>query len=755
MSKIRQIAVAAAVLAASTPFLVALPARAVPLVSGNAYFDVVSWIPAGGASVNEAADLRDADANDVQLAGAAGSKLIFASPSKFSKISIDVTTAGVGGAVVWEYIPSDLIGAPDPYRTLPLTTNTAGNFTATGIKEISFTPPTDWASAEGGYYFVRIRTVTSYAVGMAPMAGEGKGTIYNLRVILADELGRNLSGSIPDYDLPNCTDPTPYGVLSPTLGDGLYQVAVGVPAASDADCSFRIMSDDYLHVTRVIGTPTTSISLPNIELQYRTKVFVQDEIGNDIVGATVTHKGFSPAATDGTGGYFWGDIGSAGAIQVIRPGYVTNINDGSPDSQLASVNPGSTSASTWVYFDRATPCSAGGSIAAGATAHCTALQRDYAMTVRDAAGAAVAGATVTLYTDAGRTIMAENGVPGSGAATGATDASGRIEFALASGSYFTKATKAGYNDAKGSITVESGILHTDALTLTTAPVGGGVASAARSWVDAVPTTVTADGAAGSTVTVQITDTDGFAVAGAAVTVSSSLAGSSFAPAATATTNASGQAAFTIRSSAAGTATISATANGTLITDTAAVVFTSPAAPPPPAPAPAPDGRPAPGSLIKLACPPSAGVNDPCKEVSYVGTDGARHSFPNQAVFFTWFPAGFSSVTIQTITPTVLVSFPLGRNVTHRPGVRLVKSPSNPTVYAVTKGDATFGRLRAVTTPEIGVALYGASWARSVTDFSDVFMVNSYRVGDPIRSAADYNVSAEQSANQTIDAAMGR
>lgn len=167
-----------------------------------------------------------------------------------------------------------------------------------------------------------------------------------------------------------------------------------------------------------------------------------------------------------------------------------------------------------------------------------------------------------------------------------------------------------------------------------------------------------------------------------------------------------------------------------------------------------DGRPTPGSLIKLACPPNAGVNDPCKEVSYVGVDGARHSFPNQAVFFTWFPGGFSSVTIQTITPSVLVSFPLGRNVTHKPGVKLVKSPTNPKVYAVTKGDSSFGRLREVTTPEIGVALYGAAWARSVTDFSDVFMLNSYRIGAAITVASGYSPTLEQSQNATIDASMG-
>lgn len=180
------------------------------------------------------------------------------------------------------------------------------------------------------------------------------------------------------------------------------------------------------------------------------------------------------------------------------------------------------------------------------------------------------------------------------------------------------------------------------------------------------------------------------------------------------------------------------------------------APPPPPPPPSPASPPLGASfLMKLACPLGVGVNDPCKEVFYVDVFGTRHSFPNQAVFFTWYPAGFASVAIQTVSPATLVSYALGRNVTHRPGVKLVKSPSNQTVYAATKGDASFGMLRVVATPEIAEALYGVNWARSVTDFSDVFMVNSYRVGVPITNVADYNVAVELSLNTTIDASMGR
>lgn len=201
----------------------------------------------------------------------------------------------------------------------------------------------------------------------------------------------------------------------------------------------------------------------------------------------------------------------------------------------------------------------------------------------------------------------------------------------------------------------------------------------------------------------------------------------------------------------GTLSNAALVNGGIYT-----LATAAALPPPPPPPPAP---PAPGMpitrvLMKLACPPGAGINDSCKEVFYIGIDGYRHSFPNQAVFFTWYPDGFDSVEILEVTPTNLAIYRLGRNVTHRPGWKLVKSPTNSTVYAVTKGDNSYGMLRAVTTIEIATSLYGPNWARQVTDFSDVFMVNSYRIGASIVSAADYNAAAELAGNNTIDSSMG-
>jgi len=96
-------------------------------------------------------------------------------------------------------------------------------------------------------------------------------------------------------------------------------------------------------------------------------------------------------------------------------------------------------------------------------------------------------------------------------------------------------------------------------------------SASLSTVEASPTSVTADGTSTSTITVTVKNTSGGVMSGKTVSVSSDLG--TVTPS-SATTDSDGQATFTITSSATGDATISATVDGTTITDTATVSFTA-------------------------------------------------------------------------------------------------------------------------------------------------------------------------------------
>lgn len=157
------------------------------------------------------------------------------------------------------------------------------------------------------------------------------------------------------------------------------------------------------------------------------------------------------------------------------------------------------------------------------------------------------------------------------------------------------------------------------------------------------------------------------------------------------------------------------------------------------PPPAPNLQPA---LIKLACPAGSGADHHCRAVYYRGADGKRHAFPNANIYFTWYP-DFS--TVKTISAGEMATYPLAKNVTYRPGSRLVKFSTLNNVYAVARG----GTLRWVKTEAAAATLYSATWNKGVHDLSDAFYPD-YKFGADINIAADFSPSAEMSGTATID-----
>jgi hypothetical protein len=103
-------------------------------------------------------------------------------------------------------------------------------------------------------------------------------------------------------------------------------------------------------------------------------------------------------------------------------------------------------------------------------------------------------------------------------------------------------------------------------------------------------------------------------------------------------------------------------------------------------------------------------------VYFLGADGKRHVFPNEATYFSWY-ADFSGVT--TVSQSELDEFARGGNVTVRPGTVLITAPDESTVYAVEEG----GVLRSIVSEENAIALYGADWASNVVDIIPAFMSN--------------------------------
>ncbi|WKZ28633.1 MAG: hypothetical protein QY323_03780 [Patescibacteria group bacterium] len=147
--------------------------------------------------------------------------------------------------------------------------------------------------------------------------------------------------------------------------------------------------------------------------------------------------------------------------------------------------------------------------------------------------------------------------------------------------------------------------------------------------------------------------------------------------------------------------------------------------------------PTPGSLIKRADHPA---------VYYFASNSRRYVFPNEQVFRTWY-ADFS--TVQTVTADELAAITIGGNVTYRPGLRMIKIDTDPSVYAISRG----GVLRLLPSEAVAAAIFGSGWASLVDDIPDPFFVN-YTDGAPITSASDYSPSAELASATTINADKG-
>jgi hypothetical protein len=121
-----------------------------------------------------------------------------------------------------------------------------------------------------------------------------------------------------------------------------------------------------------------------------------------------------------------------------------------------------------------------------------------------------------------------------------------------------------------------------------------------------------------------------------------------------------------------------------------------------------------GDLIKM---------EGLSSVYYLGEDGKRYVFPNESTYFSWY-ADFSGVV--TIPASELQSYPLGGNVTMRPGTTLVKITTDPTVYAVEPN----GVLRSIVSEANAVTLFGTNWNKRIVDLADSFFTN-YTIGAPL------------------------
>jgi plastocyanin len=129
-------------------------------------------------------------------------------------------------------------------------------------------------------------------------------------------------------------------------------------------------------------------------------------------------------------------------------------------------------------------------------------------------------------------------------------------------------------------------------------------------------------------------------------------------------------------------------------------------------------------------------------VYYLGEDGLRYIFPNDKTYFTWHE---DFTDIKWISDTSLSQIQIGGNVTYKPGVKMVKITTDPTVYAV----GTNGTLHAIDSEEIAAELYGEDWNQQIDDIPD-YLFGNYQIGSSIDVASQFDSDAEKTGALSIN-----
>ncbi|HRH33031.1 MAG TPA: hypothetical protein PK720_02740 [bacterium] len=122
----------------------------------------------------------------------------------------------------------------------------------------------------------------------------------------------------------------------------------------------------------------------------------------------------------------------------------------------------------------------------------------------------------------------------------------------------------------------------------------------------------------------------------------------------------------------------------------------------------------PGSLIK---------STNSSAVYYLASNNSRYVFPDVKTYMTWY-RDFSGVNV--ISQAELETYPLGGNITYRPGTRLVKTQAAAGVYAVGYNRT----LHSIVSEANAIAMWGPMWNKMINDVPEAFFTN-YVVGAPL------------------------
>lgn len=675
----------------------------------------------------------------------------------------------------------------------------------------------------------KIAVLTLFAMFLSILPGTRvKAETFNLRIKIVDETGAPLEASaLPSVSLEACSSPSV--AASQSLGGGIYELAINT-GVEDRNCDLKITSPQYLY-SNIIATGELNAGFQDktsspLTLHYRTKVIIKDSSGNPVNDAVVHHAGFSPQKI--SAGTYYFTTSATGPLLVERSGFITESGDA--NTQLKSVSGGTESSATVIDISSNTPCGTGNSVPAGSYAVCSVANPTYAITVKNQAGEYLTDATVRVFSDMARTVLANDMMAaGTSDAQKTTDSAGTVKFALNGGFYYVRIERIGYNDENIAFNLPNGSSAQSALSLSTA--GANIVSPSRSQAGLDPQSIPADGATQAVITVKIYDNDATALGRREVVVKSNRSEDTITPA-TALTNSSGAVTFIVTSTKAGESVFTITSGSTVLSTFLKATFVV-SAEALNSPVPSDSESKVEASVSPIASngeasitvtvknnagsllagknvyltssrgtddsiSPSSALTDAngkavfkisssktgtsvvtvtvgeiqLKEMAiitfspagrssvqagdlikssensavyYYGADGKRHAFPNERVYKSWY-TDFSGV--KTISATELAGIQLGKNVTYRPGIKMIKLQTVPKVYAIGKG----GVLRWVQSEELAKSLYGTAWNKNIDDVSDALFAD-YSEGSVISSASDFSPSGETTSVPRIDDSM--
>lgn len=135
-------------------------------------------------------------------------------------------------------------------------------------------------------------------------------------------------------------------------------------------------------------------------------------------------------------------------------------------------------------------------------------------------------------------------------------------------------------------------------------------------------------------------------------------------------------------------------------------------------------------------------------VYHVEDDSKRRAYINDTTYFTWHDS-FDVVT--EVEDSYLPTLSLSGLMLPKPGIVLVKIQSDPTVYALEENpdDAFSPLLRAISSEEIAIEMYGEMWADFVIDVEPTFFSN-FTDGFEITSAFEVDTSIMKTRQQLSD-----